>query len=787
MKKSLQHLEFDKIKKELAGYCHSSQAKEIALLLEPGDNFDEIIERQNLADELQELLKIGYSFDFNHLTPVSQLFHNYAYEAYNYEEFTAVYFIAKTASIIVTTIEEEESDFEGFTSLLSKTSTLSNLSSIATRYEQIFGADGEVLDSASAELRSIRKRLIRQRQNILDTLQRTLQNKSYENLVQDKIITQRDNRYVIPLKEGATSTVPGIIHSSSSSRATVFVEPLETVQMNNELHHLRQAEQEEIYRIFCSFTSDIQQYSEELMRDYDTLTELDYYFAVAKMGNHLHAKTPRLTDKPIVSLKEARHPLLILAFKDRNLVIPFDLTLGQSYNLLVLSGPNTGGKTVTLKSVGLLTLMALSGLPITADENSTIGIFNHVLADIGDHQSLEDSLSTFSGHLKSIQTMLQLAGENTLILIDEIGAATDPEQGAALAQAVLEELDNRGVKGIVTTHYTPLKIYARNSQSCLNAAMQFDQEKHLPTYQFKSGTPGNSFALEIAAKLGFEEKVLERAKSLAGKQNVELTELLSKLSKEQMELSQARVKYEHKHKLAEMKVEELEAKLLKAEQEKVEIRQKALKEAQFFLSNIQNELNSEIKGIEKQEREEKKKLLSEVSKKAAVKNQKLIEEQKSYTEQELEPLQTPKIGLPVWVKDLDAYGKIASIEKNGIKIDLDGFFLTTDLNNLFIAKKSDLKKKPTATTPRQKTFTPSEAKTELKVLGLTFDEALPKIDIFLDQGYSAGLRMLRIVHGKGTGILRKKIRNYLGGVVLVKEFYSPAPEAGGDGVTVVVL
>ena len=427
--------------------------------------------------------------------------------------------------------------------------------------------------------------------------------------------------------------------------------------------------------------------------------------------------------------------------------------------------------------------MALSGLPIPAAASSCIGIFSKIFADIGDYQSLENALSTFSSHIKNIEGMVKTGSKDTLVLIDEIGAATDPEQGSALAQAILERLAEKEVLGVITTHYTALKVFAEQHRNCVNAAMQFDPEKHIPTYKFKLGLPGNSFAIEVASRLGLEENLIERAKELTGNQNVELTDLLKKMTEEKLELSRQNYQFELKTALLNRKIEEHQQKISHLENETKEIKKRSIREARDFLTSLQKELNREIDNIKKADKEKRKILLENSFKKITKMNMDLARTENEFFEEKRIPLKTPKTGQTVWVKDVEMEGDIIEISENNIKVDMNGIFLTTTKDKLF---KITSRKSKTAQ-PKKVALPTRETKFELKLLGYRFEEALPEIEVFLDKAVMNDLPFVRIVHGKGTGALRSKIRQYLKKNKKVLDFYSPPPQAGGDGVTVVKL
>ncbi len=777
---SFKYLEYNKIKNIISAECHSELGKEIAISLTPLDDIVKINYKLDLTNELQNLLKNGFSINFENISNITKIILEFKHQVYNFEEFRKIYFNISAANAILCN-EVEKEEFPKYSNIQKK---IIKLPDLEKRFWEIFEPEGEVKDTASSQLASIRKRKKQMRVHLVSSLNNKMEEFSSQNYIHDKVITQRDGRFVIPIKEGAVSFVNGIVHGRSSSRSSIFIEPQEIVSLNNDLELLGSEEKQEIFRIFEEYTHNIQNAKNEILTNTKIIKELDFYFASARFSNRIKAERPEIINRPHLNLINARHPLLIEKMKDIEDVIPFDLELGKEFKLLLISGPNTGGKTVTLKTVGLLTLMTLSGLPISADPNSSIGIFKNVFADIGDDQSLENSLSTFSSHISNIKEMVGTGDSNSLVLIDEIGAATDPEQGSALAQAILERLNQNNVLGIITTHYTALKIFAEQHEGCMNAAMQFDPEKHIPTYRFKLGLPGNSFAIEVASQLGLGKNLIERAKDLTGNQNVELTDLLKKMAEEKMELSRQNYQYQLKTALLNKKISEHQNKIENLEKETKEIKRKSVRDARDFLTTLQKELTEEINNIKKTDKKRKKELLERSLRKIIEMNREFGIAEEKLTPEKREPVKNPKVGQLVWIKEIEAEGEIVDISGSSIKIDLNGIFFTTSKENIFKVNKE----KKAGSYSLAKSFLPGkEIKMELKILGYRFDEALPEIETFLDNAVMNGLQSVRIVHGKGTGALRSKIRKYLGTNKKAVEFYSPPPEAGGDGVTVVKL
>jgi len=776
--KAFHQLEYNKIKDLLSQECHNELGGEIAEKLHPLNDKKEIEYNIQLTQEVQELLRNKISYNLENISNISELLLNLKHQTFNFEEFRKIYFNLRAANIFSADIENFEEQ-DNFRKLIKKIVPHPELEK---RFLQIFDSLGEIKDDASSTLLSIRKRKKSVRLNIVSKLNKKMEDFSSNNFLFDKIITQRDDRFVIPIKEGSVSFVSGIVHGRSSSKSSVFMEPKEVVGMNNELDLLGSEEKQEIFRIMKDFTESIQTCKEDILENTEILKITDFFFASARLANKYNSQKPIILEEPFLCLIEARHPLLIESYQDIEKVIPFDLELGKDFKLLLISGPNTGGKTVTLKTVGLLVMMALSGLPIPAKPDSKIGIFNNIFADIGDNQSLENALSTFSSHIENIKEMINSGDSGSLVLIDEIGASTDPEQGSALAQSILEKLVKKEVLGVITTHYTALKVFAEQNLSCINAAMQFDPKKHIPTFQFKLGLPGNSFAIEVASKLGMDKDLIERAKNLTGNQSVELTEILKKISKEKIELSRQNYQFQLKTSLLNKKISEHQNKIDELKKEGKELKKKSLQEAREFLTSLQKELNFEIENIKKTERKNRKSLLENSLKKVTKLNRNFGAEESNLTFVKGTPLKEPLIGKTVWIKDFEAIGEIVGISEDMIKVDVGGIFYTTQLENLFLAKTASKRKKSKRINVPQK-----QIKMELKILGFTFDEAQPVIESFIDDAIVGGLGKIRIVHGKGTGALRSKVRQFLRRNKRVAEFYSPPPEAGGDGVTVVSI
>jgi DNA mismatch repair protein MutS2 len=773
---AINQLEYDKYLKLLVRECHSEAGRVRMNGLTPLTDRKSIERLLTLHSETQLALRRHWEPALEAVVDMTPLFREYPHRSYGFEEFHAISGVLEAGNRMLEHAgEENPGDYPLLFGIVHQVMSFPELE---RRFARIFGPDGEVLDSASPELSRIRQRKRQVRSTIYEVLNRKMTER--ETMITDKIVTVRDGRFVIPVKEGSAGVFGGIQHGRSQSRTTVFLEPTEAVGYNNELSALEADEQEEIFRIFCAYTDDLRSVGEEILRNSENLAQLDFHFAVGRLSNRMEARAPRISEEPCLTFVRARHPLLIENLGSVTKVIPFDLILGIDYDVLLISGPNTGGKTITLKAVGLLTMLALSGLPIPADSASEIGMFTGFFADIGDSQSLENALSTFAAHIRNVGGMLNGDGRS-LALIDEIGSATDPEQGSALAQAIMEGLVARGVKAVVTTHYTALKIFAEQSPRCVNAAVQFDPQTHTPTYRFAIGLPGNSFAIDVAAHIGLDPILVERARALAGRQSAELTEIIAKVNEEKKEL--ARQVYEHqlKSSLLARKVEEYEKKIDSLDEEAKVQRKQSLKEAREMLAGLQSEVSLEMDKVRRLDKQEKKEGLRQTSQKIADLQRKIADQEERMTDPGWEPVTKPNVGDRVWVRDFEQEGTVVDVQRDRLRVDVHGFHYTVDIARLYRMPEV----KATQLVTAAKAPPPAVVSTELKLLGLTFDEALPLLEEFLDNALRGGLGKVRVVHGKGTGALRAKVRSYLKRKKQVTDFYPPPPEAGGDGVTVV--
>ena len=664
----------------------------------------------------------------------------------------------------------------------------------ANRYleEKIFTSitgEDEIADSASSELASIRRLIRAASARVHDALQKIISSPSYAKALQEPIITTRSERYVVPVKAEHKGAVPGLVHDVSASGATLFIEPMAAVKANNELRELRAREKTEIERILAELSAECAAHREDISSDFDVLVRLDLIFAKAKLAYQLDAVAPALTDKQL-SLHRARHPLL-----PKDTAVPIDVTLGGEFDTLVITGPNTGGKTVSLKTAGLLNAMAQYGFLIPAHESSIVCHFDEYLVDIGDEQSIEQSLSTFSGHMKRISGILDLAGHATLTLLDELGAGTDPAEGAALAVSILEQLRRQGSLLMATTHYAELKVYALETPGVVNASCEFNVETLMPTYKLSVGVPGKSNAFLISAKLGIPQEIIDAARNHMSNDDKRLDSVLSQLDDLKVQLKDAQAEAEQARYEAEHALESAEKKrddLIKKGEEELE---NARRQAHDLMQQVQNEaysLTDELRRIQKDEKTSAAQRAVRAREIARRDTETLLKktDAKPQPVKEFVPLKEVQIGQEVVIADLGQTATVtARPDRNGMVEVRAGIMKTkVPLTNLRAPDKME-KRKPAEPRRSTRVQLDKSRKTsmELNLLGYTVDEALNEVDKFLDSGMLRGQSTLYIIHGNGTGALRTAIQKHLRTHKAVKSFRLGRYGEGESGVTVVEL
>lgn len=796
-KHSLKILEYDKIINRLQKHAVTEAGKKLCSELMPMTRLEQVQQSQDETSEFVNYLFKEQEIPFQGLEEIRPLIGRASNEVIlDLKSLNKIIRFLKAVKEVkrVTKDKKQESSFRFF----EKIQYLEELPNLLKRLEQCVAGDDEMFDRASDELFSIRRAIQRTQENIKTHLNRIVSSKS--SALQEAIITIRSGRYVVPVKAENKSEIPGVVHDTSGSGATVFIEPIAIVELNNKARELEIAEQDEIYKILRELTLRVGEAAPYLKYDAEILEELDFAQAKAKFSFEIKGTSPILNNDGKIILKKARHPLI--PEKD---VVPIYFELGTTFKTLVITGPNTGGKTVTLKTCGLFVLMAMSGLHIPAAEQSEISVFQQILADIGDEQSIEQNLSTFSSHLKQIIRIIEKANPSTLVLTDELGAGTDPSEGAALAISILDTLRQKGCHTVATTHYRELKGYALNTEGVNNACCEFDDENLQPTYRLLIGVPGVSNAFKISKKLGLDESIIASAEQLLSDESVQFEELVSAIEKshhqaKEMEDEIRSLKRESatlKENLEEEK-QNIEAEkdhlLHKANQEARKIVEKAQEEVADILETIRQQIAESQNAFNRQETQKKAKnaerLLSELDKKLEKKNRK----KNRYHNRELS-VEDIEVGSHYYSDLLQISGIAMSkpdakkqiMLKSGVmtvNVPISSLRLVDEDNTNTNQKNTRIEQKFKNSTRDIISTRKQSFNSEIKLLGMTTAEALDELDRFIDDAVLANIPSIRIVHGKGTGVLRQAVHNTLKNDRRVKSFKLAEHGEGDTGVTI---
>ncbi len=806
--KTLNVLEYPKILEKLAGYCDFSASMELARSLEPTDSFDLAQARIAETTEARRLLSIqdvsiGAAHD---IRPAADLAARSG--VLDPQALLDVKSTLISCRELKKTFEKKEGEYPRLCLIAQG---LPETHGIVDAISRVLSERGEVLDSASVKLADIRRKLKIAHDRLMSRLQKYITDSHTASMLQESIITQRDGRYVIPLRAEFKGRIKAVVHDQSSSGATLFVEPLPVVEANNEIRELQLAERDEERRILAEVSSIVGDHASELKYGVENLAVLDLAFAKAKYGEELRASEPVIHELKVegskskdskastfnmqpanLKLLQARHPLL-----DPETVVPVDVDPREGTRAIVITGPNTGGKTVSLKTVGLLVLMAQSGLHIPAQSGSELPFFKSVYADIGDEQSIEQSLSTFSGHITNIIRILKQIDNRSLVIFDELGSGTDPQEGAAIARAILTHLLEMGCMTLVATHYPELKTFAHSTEGVVNASLEFDIKTLRPTYKLTIGLPGRSNALAIAQKLGLPQTIIESAKAEINPLDLRADKLLDDIRKERNRTSREREKLEKQRAKLEAQNADLAKRLEKIEDERRETIAKARAEGELEVAVLKRNIDS---------------LKSQLKKAgqplAAIKSlEEKIEGIEGKVTQPVERRQTVdsgpqsavsgqlRLGEKVTVSTLNAEGVVTALGESDAEVQIGTIRVRAKMSELIRKagqenpEKSDEKRvmsKASSSTRSSLTITSSPGM-EVDLRGLMAEDALDKMERYLEQAYLSGLPWVRIIHGKGTGKLRQAVRESLKGHAYVKSFEEGGHTEGGEGVTVAKL
>lgn len=783
--KSLTTLEYDKIIDRLVSFAASDKAKERLKKLVPMTDIHDInAALSETSDALSRVyakgavsfggvhdigasvkrLEIGSSLNTVELLHISSLL---------------------TAAARVKNYYEDTTD-----SLTGYFHALEPLTPLNTEIKRCILSEDEISDDASANLRSIRRQKVLAAERIHTELNKMLNSSSVRNCLQDFVITSRSGRYCLPVKAEYKSQVPGMVHDQSATGSTLFIEPAAVVKLNNDIRELELKEQAEIEAILAELSAKASEFTDELLTDFQVLTTLDFIFAKAQMSKQYKCSCPVMNANNYINIKKGRHPLI-----DPHKVVPIDIYLGKDFNLLIITGPNTGGKTVSLKTVGLLTLMAQSGLHIPALDHSELAVFDNVFADIGDEQSIEQSLSTFSSHMTNTVSILKEADAHSLILFDEIGAGTDPTEGAALAISILNDLHKRGITTMATTHYSEIKVYALTTDGVENACCEFDVESLRPTYRLLIGIPGKSNAFAISKKLGLPDYIIKDASARMDADDVQFEDLLSDLEHSRITIEKERAEINaYKQEIQQLK-DELKTKSDRLDERRDKILRKANEEAAAILKDAKEYADQTIKTMNKHGM-----TVKELEKQRSAIRDKMNKRQEKLSVQAAKPkahkahdISEFKVGTHVRVLSMNLIGTVTAppSPKGEITVQMGSLSTKTKINNLEILvgykDPEEAKKAPKGAggSGKIKMSKAASISHEINLLGLTVDEAVAKLDKYLDDAYISRIPQVRIVHGKGTGALRNGVTAYLRGVPYIKSFRLGEIGEGDTGVTIV--
>lgn len=790
--RTLRILEFDKIINRLKSLCASELGKELAeevvperqysvverMLRETTHAVDFILRRGNpplggLHDIRSSLkrVEIGSMLTPGELLRVSDTLRT----ARNLKNYSSA----------VSSEENEANDHIG-----ELIAGLTSNKRIEDKINLAIASEEEIADSASNTLANIRRQIKEHQNSIKEKLNSMIHSSKYQKLMQESLVTIRGDRYVVPVKAECRNEVPGLVHDSSASGATVYVEPMAVVEANNNIKQLKIKEQIEIERILHELTSDVAEIVEPLKINMSIFAALDFAFAKAKLSLDYNCVCPRLNDEKRIKIKKGRHPLL-----DSKTVVPIDLWAGESFNTLVVTGPNTGGKTVTLKTVGLFTLMAQAGLHVPAAEGTELSIFHDIFADIGDEQSIEQSLSTFSSHMKNIVKILSEADDRSLVLFDELGAGTDPTEGAALAMSILENLHDTGAITVATTHYSELKVYALTTEGVENACCEFDVETLRPTYNLLIGVPGKSNAFAISKRLGLQEEILDRAREFLSGEEIQFEDVLMKIEKNRSESEKERLQAESYRLEIEGLKKELEQQKQKLHTQKERLLREAREEARRILLNAKRDTESMLEEMKRAAKEQDEILQNKAAMEVRARLRNSIGELESSLSENLmtrkgfvKPPENLKPGDSVLIINLNQKGTVVNPpDKDGEAIIQAGIMkINVHVSNLKLVddQAAEIQKIGSGRIGMNKAM---HISTQTDIRGMNVEEAVLELGKFLDDAAIAGLSEVTIVHGKGTGMLRNGVHQYLRSNRHVKSFRLGKYGEGESGVTIVIM
>ena len=768
--RTLRVLEFDRVRERLAGLCATPLGEALARSIVPEVDVARVEELQQQTAEGRVLLREGGLnlrgvVDFR--PAVQRAARGGVLDPRSLLDVLAACRAVRAAR---TAVAQRADQLPVLASLIKD---LPALEPLEVRLERCLGEDGQVLDAASPSLARVRREVRTTQDRIRATLEEIVRSGRWARMLQDPIVTVRGDRYVVPVKQAYASQFPGVVHDQSATGATLFMEPLAVLQLGNRLRQLQAQEAQEVERVLAELSSEVGARAADFERAAAVLGRLDLVLAKASLAEDLYASQPRLVPQPLLDFRAARHPLLVeRARRDGSRVVPVDVRLGEEFRTLVITGPNTGGKTVTLKTVGLLTLMAQAGLAIPADPHSRAGVFRAVLADIGDEQSIEQNLSTFSSHMRAVVEILREAGPGCLVLLDEVGAGTDPTEGCALARAVVETLHERGACTVVTTHYGELKALAYQLDGVENASVEFDPQTLQPTYHLRIGTPGRSHAFWIAQRLGLEEEVVARARSYLAEDVLAADAVLEGVERDRRAAEEDRRQAQRLRGELDRLRREYEARLAELERDRARRLEQAREEARQVVARAREEVEALLRALRTERREQ-------AAEQARLRLRELSEALTAPQDRG-QPLAHVEVGQPVRVASLGAEGVVVGLSADAAEVLVGSAKVRVPRAEL---REAQVGVRAAPGPVRTRTLSLAFP-TKLDLRGLTADEAVARLEKYLDEALLAGAARVLVVHGKGTGALRRAVHDALRAQPGVR-FSLAGPDEGGEGATVV--
>lgn len=788
--KALKTLEYNKIINLLIGYAQSSLGKEICAKLVPYNTCEEVISKQKETTEALSLLFKKGSIPINNFKDLTPSLRRLEIgSVLGMGELLAISDVLEICSRVKTYSKLDNID-DNYPIIYQHFNNLETLRPLYQKIRQCIISEEEMSDEASTTLHSIRKEITRTNERIRQQLNQMINSSSVRSMLQENVITMRNDRFCLPVKQEYRSQFQGLIHDQSSTGSTLFIEPIAVVKLNNELKECFAKEQEEIERILYELSSETSEYKDIIYTNMQTLTLLDFIFAKASLSKNLNCSEPNFNTDGYINIKKGRHPLL-----DPKIVVPIDVYLGNNFTMLMITGPNTGGKTVTLKTVGLLTLMGQSGLHIPAFDGSSLAFFNEVYADIGDEQSIEQNLSTFSSHMTNIIDILNNSNNESLVLFDELGAGTDPTEGAALAMSILKNLHKQQIRTVATTHYSELKVFALSTDGVENASCEFDINSLCPTYRLLIGIPGKSNAFAISKRLGLPTYIINEAKQLITQQDQQFEDLISDLETSKKAIESKKEKSEILLKELKEKEENLNLKLEKLDNRKEKLIQEAKEQAYKIIQEAKNQADESIRNFNqwsKQIKNDHTSIMEKERYKLRKQMNKLesdmISDLKSKKEINSQPKSIKK-GDTVFVSTFNQNGTVINKPNNKGEVLVQMGIIKTNvhMSNLSLVDEPIVKNTKLSKTSSGKVHInkSSSIRPEIDLRGLTVEEAIAKLDKYLDDVYLAHLSQITIIHGKGTGALRSSIHKHLKSIKYVKTYRLGNFGEGESGVTIV--